>query len=415
MARLRFAVRKFDPFEQALLKFWHQYKELHAVDADIEFVPLDLEGLYDALFVRQGLRNGDWDLVHINTDWIAQAFEQGGLHVLNEDLDRNPPEDYAGAWSSSLLGFQNFEGQIVGLPFHDGPECLVIRKDLFENEKEQQQFFNMHKRELAVPKTWEDFLLVAEFFTRPQDNLYGTVFAGYPDGHNAVFDFCIQLWSRGGELLDRHGQIRLDQTTAVEALDFYRSLFRDKRCLHPSSATYESVQAGEAFARGEVAMMVNWFGFASWAQIDSASAVRGQVDIAPIPANKNIPAPSLNVYWLYAIAEGSKHKALAYDFIRFAVAKEQDKASSLGGAVGCRYSTWYDADINARIPFYNKLAALHETARTLPRIAHWPDVAHIIDHTVTSAIHSEKDSLTLLKEAQEKLSCGGNGKKHESS
>lgn len=403
MAKLRFAVRKFDPFEQAMLKFWHQYKQLYAVDVDIEFVPLDLEELYDTLFVKRGLDNGDWDLVHINTDWIAQAFEQGGLHVLNEDLNRNPPEEYSGAWSSSLLGFQNFEEQIVGLPFHDGPECLVIRKDLFESKKEQQQFFNIHKRELAVPKTWEDFLLVADFFTRPADNLYGTVFAGYPDGHNAVFDFCIQLWSRGGELLNSEGNVNLNQVIAAEALDFYRDLFRGKRCLHPSSAVYESVQAGQAFARGEVAMMVNWFGFASWAQIDETSAVRGQVDIAPIPANENVAAPSLNVYWLYAIAEGSNHKALAYDFIRFAVAKEQDRALSLEGGVGCRYSTWYDTNINAHIPFYNKLGALHETARTLPRLANWPDIAHIIDKTVSQAITTDDASSTLLAEAQEKI------------
>src|SRR5690606_1654692 len=326
-----------------------------------------------------------------------------GLFALDDFVQTAPPEDYPNIWSNSLTGLQNFNGNLYGLPFHDGPECLVLRKDLFENKEEQRRFQERYGKALEVPKTWDDFLKVADFFTRPEDNLYGTVFAGYPDGHNAVFDFCIQLWSRGAELSVGDKPIQLDQPAAVASLDFYRALFQKQTCLHPQSTTYESVQAGQAFARGEVAMMVNWFGFASWAQIDDASAVKGKVDVAPIPAVKTAVSPSLNVYWLYAIPAGSRHKELAYDFIRFAVSKANDKLLTLEGGVGCRYSTWHDVEINETIPFYNKLAELHETARTLPRLANWPQIAHIIDETVTGAIQTDRSSLSLLEKAQKKI------------
>lgn len=403
MDKLRFAVRKFDPFEKALEKCWNAYQRLYPSDVQIEFVPLDLEQLTDAFFEKQGLYNGDWDMVHINTDWIARAYETEGLYALNDFIQQRPPEDYANAWSDSLTGLQNFDGRIYGLPFHDGPECLVVRKDLFEDREEQARFQERYGKALEIPKTWDDFLEVAEFFTRPEENLYGTVFAGYPDGHNAVFDFCIQLWSRGAELADSDKAIRLNQPKAIEALDFYRALFQRQAGLHPKSVTYESVQAGQAFARGEVAMMVNWFGFASWAQIDGASAVPGKVDVAPIPSAKGDLSPSLNVYWLYAIAQGSRHKELAYDFIRFAVNKENDKLLTLEGGVGCRYSTWHDEQINQSIPFYNKLGQLHETARTLPRLANWTQIAHVIDDTVTGAIQTDRSSYELLTEAQKKI------------
>lgn len=405
MDKLRFAVRKFDPFERALEKCWEAYQRLHPSDVQIEFVPLDLEQLTDAFFEKKGLYNGDWDIVHINTDWITRAYETQGLYALNDFVQAHPPEDYPDAWSDSLTGLQNFDGRIYGLPFHDGPECLVVRKDLFEDKGEQARFQERYGKALEFPKTWDNFLTVAEFFTRPEENLYGTVFAGYPDGHNAVFDFCIQLWSRGGELSNGDKVIQLDQPLAVEALDFYRNLFRNQSCLHPKSTAYESVQAGQAFARGEVAMMVNWFGFASWAQIDQASAVKGKVDVARIPSSKDGISPALNVYWLYAIAEGSRHKELAYDFIRFAVSKANDKRLTLEGGVGCRHSTWHDPQINQSIPFYNKLAQLHETARTLPRLANWTEIAHIIDDTVTAAVQTEQSSLSLLTEAQEKINA----------
>lgn len=403
MDKLRFAVRKFDPFERAMEKCWAAYQELYPSDMEIEFVPLDLEELTAAFFENQGLHNGDWDIVHINTDWVARAYETKGLANLDLMLDQYPPEEVERAWPESLQALQRFDGQVFGLPFHDGPECLVFRKDLFDDPQEQSRFHALYGKPLAIPTTWTDFLTVATFFTRPEDNLYGTVFAGYPDGHNAVFDFCIQLWSRGGDLQQREIPVKLDQPLAVEALDFYRGLFKESSGLHPESANYESVQAGAAFARGEVAMMVNWFGFASWAQIDAASAVQGKVDVAAIPSVEGGMSSSLNVYWLYAIPEGSRHKKLAYDFIRFAVGRQSDKNLTVEGGVGCRYSTWYDPEINQIIPFYSKLAELHDTARTLPRLVNWPQIAHIIDETVIAAINSEESSLSLLTKAQKKL------------
>ncbi|MDF2475384.1 MAG: transporter substrate-binding protein [Sphingobacterium sp.] len=405
MDKLRFAVRKFEPFERAMEKCWAAYQEVYPSDVEMEFVPLDLEELTAAFFEKKGLKNGDWDIIHINTDWIARAYETKGLSALDSMIVQNPPEDLKGAWPESLQALQRFDQQIFGLPFHDGPECLVIRKDLFEDLQEQMRFQVRYGKPLEIPKTWADFLTVAAFFTRPEDNLYGTVFAGYPDGHNAVFDFCIQLWSRGGDLQQGDVPVKLDQPLAIDALDFYRSLFMKDSGLHPESANFESVQAGAAFARGEVAMMVNWFGFASWAQIDAASAVKGKVDVAAIPSAESGMSPSLNVYWLYAIPEGSRHKQLAYDFIRFAVGRQQDKLLTVEGGVGCRYSTWYDSEINRMIPFYNKLAELHDTARTLPRLANWPQIAHIIDDTVIAAIKTDESSLSLLTKAQEKINA----------
>ncbi|SFC14716.1 multiple sugar transport system substrate-binding protein [Parapedobacter composti] len=398
--KLRFAVRKFDPFEQALKKIWQTYRETSGTGLEMEFVPMDLEELYFHLFTRDGLMDGSWDIVHINTDWIAQAYARGGLAALNLYLESRPPEAYGTAWCESLSGLQNFDGKIVGLPFHDGPECLIFRKDLFEHPVYREAFVRRYGSTLEIPVTWDDFLRVADFFTRPEEGLYGTVFAGYPDGHNAVFDFCVQLWSRGGRLVDDSHRVLINQPVAEEALDFYRDLFRTRVCLHPQSHSLESIGAGQTFARGEVAMMINWFGFAAWAQVDTRSSVRGNVDVAPIPVHKGLSPLSLNVYWLYGIAQGSVQKQHAYEFIRHAVSPENDKLLTLEGGIGCRLSTWKDADVNRHIPFFGKLPLLHQQARTLPRLATWPAIAHIIDKTVAAAIQTDIPSGRLLADAQ---------------
>src|SRR4029079_2969632 len=168
------------------------------------------------------------------------------------------------------------------LPYHDGPECLIYRRDLFEQAG------------IFVPVTWEEFHLAARRLTDPSRTLWGSVFAAYPDGHNTVYDFCLQLWSRGGQL------DALESPAAVAALRFYRHILNDPTAVHPRCAEFDSVKSGFAFATGEVALMVNWCGFAAMCETIPESTVRGKVGVASIPASGG-PQVSLNVYWLLGI------------------------------------------------------------------------------------------------------------------
>jgi len=400
---MRIAVRKFDPFESTLKKLWDLFCDEQNIDIKAEMVPMELHELYEETITKKGLINGDWDIAHINTDWIFDAVNQKAVLDLNPLIAQYPPQDFPEGWHQSLLNLQNINHGIYGLPFHDGPECLIYRKDLFENLQEQENFQKQYGFALSPPKTWDDFAKIAAFFNRPEENLYGCVFANYPDGHNMVFDFCLQLWTRGGVLINKNQQIVINNSMAKEGLDFYRNLVNNKKSTHPSSKDFESVKAGLAFANGEAAMAINWFGFASMCEVIPQSKVKGKVEISPLPSAANCSTATLNVYWLYTIASGSKNQALAYQFLRFATSPLADKLLTTEGGIGCRKSTWSDPDINATIPYYHKLQTLHENAKTLPQLAAWPKIAEIIDAMVVEAINTEKSSQQLLIQAQEKI------------
>lgn len=399
----RIAVRKFGPFESAMQKVWDQYCLSSGCGLKAELVPLDLHELHESTLVNKGLKNGDWDIAHINTDWLYEGYTDGAFENLKPFIDHQSPSAFPKGWSDSLLALQQFNEEIVGLPFHDGPECLIYRKDLFEDTIEQERYFAQFGKALVVPQTWDDFIQVARFFNRPEQNLFGSVFACYPDGHNTVFDFCLQLWSRGGTLVDENGLVNVNTTAAIEGLEFYSSLVKDRTAVHPGSADFDSVSAGAAFARGEVAMMINWFGFASFCEVDPGSAVKGKVDVAEIPATVGHKSASLNVYWLYTMASGSRHKQIAYDFIRFAVNEGNDKLLTLEGGIGCRISTWKDAEINQIVPYYHKLEQLHESAKTLPQKSNWAEIAVLIDEMVLSVLHSDKAVAESVRLTQDKI------------
>jgi multiple sugar transport system substrate-binding protein len=279
----------------------------------------------------------------------------------------------------------------------------MYRKDLFENKDERVAFEEKYGRELRPPSTWDEFVETARFFQRPKEGLYGTVVAAFPDGHNTVFDLCLQIWARGGDIINAEGQVDVDTLAAKEGLEFYRKLLGDKAAIHPQSAEMDSVKSGMAFAHGEVAMMVNWFGFASMCEVYAESKVKGCVDIIPVPAGPSGQGVSLNAYWMYTIAVGSKNKKIAYDLMRFAVNAQNDKLLTNEGGIGCRKSTWYDKEVNDTVPYYHKLDLLHKNSRTLPRKAHWAEIGTVVDEVVTQAINGEVPIDQILREGQEKI------------
>ncbi len=315
-------------------------------------------------------------------------------------MRRDPVPDYPGGWAPALTRFQTFGDAVYGLPYHDGPECLIYRTDLFGDPAEQAAFVARHGVPLTPPTTWEGFEQIARFFTRPADGLHGTIFAAFPDGHNTVYDFCLQLWSRGGDLVDTAGAMTLDTPTARTALDFYRHLVHDRGVTPPGLAAVDSVRSGEIFAAGSVALMVNWFGFAAAAE-QPGSRVKGKVDVAPLPAGAGAISASLNVYWILAIGAGSRHPKEAYAFLRHAASPAMDKVTTMEGGIGCRYSTWDDGEVNAAIPFYHRLADLHRSTRDLPRSRELPRLIHIIDAAVQRAITSDEPTDSILRRAQQ--------------
>lgn len=399
----KIAVRKFAPFESAMQKFWDQYCKLSGCTLELEMVVMDLHELYDRTITQKGLANGDFDIAHLSTDWILEGYSNQHVEILNPYINSNKPDDFPKGWSKSLLALQRFGWEVVGFPFHDGPECFIYRKDLFESETERANYLAQFGKVLEVPKTWEDFHQVARFFNRPADHLYGSIFACFPDGHNTVFDFCLQLWTRGGSLVDKNGLIQINTQAAIEGLDFYRTIVKDQTAVHPKSAEFESVAAGMAFSQGEAAMMINWFGFAAMCEVDENSKVKGKVDVELLPSAEGKNSASLNVYWLYTIAKGSKNKAIAYDFLRFAMTEEQDRQLTLEGGIGCRLSTWKDEEINQLIPYYHKLEKLHEVANMLPQKQNWAAIAAIIDAMVLQALNTNTPSDVLIESAQKQI------------
>lgn len=405
MTTLRIALRNYADFEHALDEQARLFEALHP-GVRVELVSVGIHDLHRTALTEGGLRDGHFDLALLVTDWLAEGLANGALEDLNAWQKRLPIPDWPDDWARSLVRPLVFRDKLSSLPWHDGPECLVYRSDLFNDPARRSAFRAQFGRELAPPTTWQQFEETARFFTNPTERLYGTVFAAFPDGHNTLYDFALQVWSRGGELLDSAGRPQLTTPQAVEALDFYRCVVRDWALCHPRSRELDSTQSGDLFLAGEVAMMANWFGFAARAGREG-SPLAGKAAIAAIPTGCSGPPVSLSVFWALAMGAGSHHKELAWAFLRFIATPESDLRMTRHGTVGVRLSTWRSPELQARIPVYREIEAISLGARQLPTGPHMAAFATVIDSVVMRALGTSDATVAILEEAQREVESKG--------
>jgi multiple sugar transport system substrate-binding protein len=405
MKPLRIAIRSFSDFQSALTAQIAAYRELHP-EIEVEVVAFDLPGLEDAVLGKDGLRAGTWDLAIFPTDWIGAATNAAAIENLTPWMQSNPLPDWPEGWPASLRTPLRQGDDFYCIPWHDGPECLIYRKDLFEDPRERKAFAEQYGRELKPPSTWDEFYQTARFFTRPSQSLYGTLFAAYPDGHNTLYDLVLQVWSRDGELYSDDGAPTLNTPIAVEALDYYRAIINDPSACYPGADKIDSISSGDVFLSGQIAMMVNWFGFAARSS-GPESPLQGRLALAPIPGGKPGQTASLSTYWVIAIGAGSDAKPDAYRLLRHIASAASDKLTTQHGAVGVRLSTWNDPEIIDRISIYAQLERLSAAARTMPFCEDLPRLAEIVNQATIKALTANESSEAILIRAQEQAVSRG--------
>ena len=119
-------------------------------------------------------QTGVYDIVILQWSFLGDLYNAGYLAPLTEWVEKYDPEldDIIAPFS---IVWSEYAGEVYGLPTDGDTWILYYRKDLIEDPDEQAAFKAEYGYDLAPPKTWDEFNDIAEFFTRPEDNLNGYV------------------------------------------------------------------------------------------------------------------------------------------------------------------------------------------------------------------------------------------------
>ena len=167
---------------------------------------------------------------------------------------------------------------------YDGDNLqITYRTDLFGDAIEQKNFKTKYGWDLAPPKTWDQFMQIAEFFTRPP-NLFGNAFY-------AQRGFCYAWFANifaglGGRWFSDDMKPGINTDAGVKALEM---LVKQKQYAPPNILQIGYPELNEAFLNGSTAMVVQWNDLAFKVADPKMSKVVGKGGFAPIPQRTYMP------------------------------------------------------------------------------------------------------------------------------
>jgi len=129
-------------------------------------VPADVE--FTKYMIELSVKPAAFDVVSI-TAMVGGDLQDVllSLDEYIEETQKSDPEwDYSDFIVSLLERSFRVGGERKAVQFDADATILGYRKDLFEHPEEKSAFKERYGYELAPPETWEQYLDIAEFFTR---------------------------------------------------------------------------------------------------------------------------------------------------------------------------------------------------------------------------------------------------------
>lgn len=216
----------------------------------------------DRFFTELAYHGNSWDMVAGDSQWLGQAATQGHYVELTDLL---VGEEIASTVSSASLIFQGEyplgSGRYWAYPTYNDPIGWAYRRDLFADPYEKATFEELHGYPLAVPRTYEQLMDIAEFFTRPEEGLYGIGIYTQIDYDALSKGFGNALFSWGADWRDENNEVLgvINSPEAIDAVAFYKDLYECCQGNHMSNAFF--IEVNDAFASGQAAMIMNYFSF----------------------------------------------------------------------------------------------------------------------------------------------------------
>lgn len=402
------------------------FEEEFGVSIEVDSQPYD--ALQSRVFSELAGESDFYDIIVVDTPWmpsLTNQIEPLDDYLTDPDLNDHVDvdvEDFIGAvfYDTSVykqdephrrfpgdtdtvdLGAIRDEGfGVFGLPMQSNVLTMSYRADLFEDPEEQAAFEEAYGRALEFPETWEDFVDVAEFFTRPDDRLYGTtLMAG--SGEWATTDFKTFLGSWGGDatLVNDDFEVTFDGPEGVEALTFYRDLIQEHGVTPPGTTTFSWDEAASSFGEGLTAISMNYH------SVNLNSDVGGEVAYAIVPKHE-ARGPHFGT-WMLSVNRFSNNKEWAYRAIAWLTSKEQ-QVEMLDSQLHPTRTSVYDvarddAELTEQFGnFYEVLGDSLAVGVGRPRLTNYGEVSRAVAVATNEAASGNVDPEQALSSAADEV------------
>ncbi|UCH26596.1 MAG: extracellular solute-binding protein, partial [Trueperaceae bacterium] len=219
-------------------------------------------GSYFNRVAAEWAAQGDaFDMVVGDSQWLGQGVTEGHYIDMTEFLTSTGIADTVTEATLTFYGeYPTGSGNYYAYPTEGDANGWAYRRDLFENPDEMAAFEAAYGYALAVPETWEQLRDIAEFFTRPDEGLYGVGVYTQVNYDAITMGFENILFSYGADWKDENNNVVgvLNTEAAADALELYRELYG---FAPPGTNNAFFAEMNDIFINGQAAMIMNYFAF----------------------------------------------------------------------------------------------------------------------------------------------------------
>lgn len=264
------------PTSQALRKLLPSF--ILKTGIDVKMMEVGYDELYKS--VTSPMAGKIYDLMRLDMLWLSEVgrdcfkpldMEADWLQGIKAGFSPNLPDDYYKVGKDTYA-----------LPFDPSIQIMYYRKDLFEDALIKRKFYETYKRQLDVPKNFDEYNEVAKFFTKKfnkdSPTQYGTALVFGRTGVAAA-DYLPRWKGLGGEIVDKGGSVEIEETVLREALENYIETYS---YTDPGVNSWWEDATGQ-FSKGDIAMAITFSNHAAPMVHSSESEVVGRVGFAKVP------------------------------------------------------------------------------------------------------------------------------------
>lgn len=368
--------------------------------------PIPWGQYHDKVFTEFASGKTSFDIVLPDSQWIGEAVVGNHLLDITDWFNKTvKKEDFYDVFIQSFCEYPDGSGKYYGVPAL-GDFCgMAYRKDLFDDPTEQEAFKAKYGYDLKIPETYTQLKDIAEFFTRPDKNLYGVALwqAPIPSG-GLVDEFLAVFWSFGADLWDpKTGQVKgiLNSEKGVKAAQWWLDMY--KFC-PPGSTNYSMDEANTAMQQGLVAMMATYLAFYPGLVDPNMSMVADKIDFMPTPKEEQ--------WWIQLGGQGmsvsaySPHKEEALKFMEWWLSPETQWKWAQAGMFSCMKSIVED-DKYLEYALVNKVARIsYPHLRDFWEIPQYNEMGTFMAETLNAAVlgkYTAQEAMDITAEKHEEI------------
>jgi len=298
----------------------------------------------------------------------------------------------------ALVANGTLDGKLVAMPWFADAGLLYYRKDIVPQ----------------APATWDEMIAdcksanTSSTITGKTPACYAGQFAKY---EGLTVNVAEAINTAGGEIVKSDGKTpAVDTPQATAGLTALVEGFKSG-AIPKEAITFQEEQGRQAFEAGKLLFLRNWPYVYNLAKTDASSKVKDTFGIAPLPGNGGgKPGASSLGGHNAAISVYSKHKATAFDFVKFLESEETQKFFVTQGSLAPVVTSLYtDSDLTSKLPYLPVLQKSIANAVPRPVTPFYPAVTKAVQDNAYAALQGQKSVDQALKDMQAAIKSATGG------